>query len=282
MTGKILKMGLNDLNGNSDERKVVVFAAFEHIKYMNNYAIFAFEGEYGKNKLCYGSIHIKDNSLIVFSVSNEVKKYIDQFIEEYMSSKLVDFKILDINEIEKVEMVSYSEMNYDKLQLLDDKSIIRVTPKNDNNKSEDSKPVFLYILVFILILFGIGLTLLYLYPDMFAIKYKELVCTNNLYDEDMMLNYDIDKDIKFDRNDKVVSIDVIKNYTFLDSNSYYEFKENDRHLEYFNSGEGYKYLDVGLNLRVFYKEKSVIDDYDEMLGYLKREGFNCIEKEYEK
>ena len=124
--------------------------------------------------------------------------------------------------------------------------------------------------------------LLYLYPDMFAIKYKELVCTDNLYDENMMLNYDIDKDIKFDRNDKVVSIDVIKNYIFLDSNSYYEFKENDRHLEYFNSGEGYKYLDVGLNLRVFYKEKSVIDDYDEMLGYLNREGFNCIEKEYEK
>ena len=31
-----------------------------------------------------------------------------------------------------------------------------------------------------------------------------------------------------------------------------------------------------------YQEDSVIDDYSEMLLYLKKEGFSCIEKEYEK
>lgn len=281
MAGKILKIGLNDLNGNSDDRKVVVFASFSHTKYMNNYVIFAFEGEYSKNKLCFGSIHIKDNSLVIFSVNDGIKKYIDQFIEEYTSSNLVNFKILDISRIEKVEIVSYSEMEYDKIQLLDDISIERII-KEEDNEVINKKPLILYILLFILIFFCIGLTLLYLYPDVFAVKYKELVCNDNLYDEDMMLNYDISKDIKFNKNDKVVSIDVVKNYTFLDSDSYYEFKENDKHLEYFNGGEGYKYLDEGLNLRIFYKENSVIDDYEEMLEYLKREGFNCIEKEYEK
>lgn len=280
MSGKILNIGLNDLNGQVDDRKVVVFACFEHTKYMNNYVIFSFLGEYNKNKLYFGSIHIKDDSLIIFSVKNDIKKYIEQFVLEYTSSKLESFKLLDIDKIEKVLLVSYNEMEYDKLQLLDDISIKKIIEKKEDVSSK--KPIFIYIILFVLILLCIGLTLLYLYPDMFSVKYKELVCTDNLYDDKIMLNYDINKDIKFDRHDKIVSIDVVRNYTFLDSDSYYEFKENNKHLEYFNNGEGYKYLDSGLSFKIFYKENSVIDDYYEMLEYLKREGYSCIEREYEK
>lgn len=280
MAGKILNVGLNDLNGQVDDRKVVAFACFEHTKYMNNYVIFTFLEEYSKNKLYFGSIHIKDDSLIIFSVKDDIKKYIEQFILEYTSSKLESFKLLDIDRIEKVLLVSYNEMEYDKLQLLDDMSIKKTIEKKEDISSK--KPMFIYVILFVLILFVIGLTLLYLYPDMFSVKYKELVCNNNLYDEKIMLNYDINKDIKFDRNDKVSSINVVKKYTFLDSDSYYEFKENDKHLEYFNNGEGYKYLDSGLNLSIFYNDNSVIDDFDEMLEYLKREGYNCIKREYEK
>lgn len=280
MSGKILNIGLNDLNGQVDDRKVVVFACFEHTKYMNNYVIFSFLGEYNKNKLYFGSIHIKDDSLIIFSVKDDIKKYIEQFVLEYTSSKLESFKLLDIDKIEKVLLVSYNEMEYDKLQLLDDISIKKVIEKKEDVSSK--KPIFIYIILFVLILLCIGLTLLYLYPDMFSVKYKELVCTDNLYDDKIMLNYDINKDIKFDRHDKIVSIDVVRNYTFLDSDSYYEFKENNKHLEYFNNGEGYKYLDSGLSFKIFYKENSVIDDYYEMLEYLKREGYSCIEREYEK
>ena len=77
MAGKILKIVSNDLYGNVDERKIVVFACFLHTKYMNNYVVFSFLGEYDKKKICYGSVHIKDNSLVIFSVKNNVKKYID-------------------------------------------------------------------------------------------------------------------------------------------------------------------------------------------------------------
>jgi len=281
MTGKILKIVSNDLYGNVDERKVVVFASFVHTKYMNNYVIFSFLGEYGKNKLGYGSIHLKDDSLVIFSVKEDIKKYIDEFLVEYTSDKIENFELLDISKIEKVELVSYNEMEYDKLQMLEDKSITKVVNTNEV-KIKEKQPIFFYILIFILVLFAIGLTILYLYPDMFTIKYKELVCTDNLYDNKLMLNYDIDKDIKFDKKDMVKSIDVVKTYTFLDSNSYYEFKDSNKFQEYFTDGEGYKYIDEGLMLRLFYQENSVIDDYDEMLVYMKREGFNCVEKEYEK
>lgn len=279
MAGKILKVATNDLSGKVDERKVVVFSCFKHIKYMNDYVVFSFDGEYSKKKLCFGSIHLKDKSLVIFSVKDNIKKYIDEFLLEYTSDKMENFKILDIDKLEKVEIISYNEMDYNNLQLLDDKSIIRsVISENDVEK----KPIFLYFIIFILVLLSIGLTLLYLYPDMFTIKYKELVCRSNLYDEKMMLNYDIEKDIKFDGNDKVIKNNVVKTYTFLDSNNYYEFKNNSNYEEYFSSGETYKFIDGELKLKLFYSENYVIDDYDEMLTYLKREGFSCIETEYEK
>ena len=85
MNGKILKISSNDLYGNVDERQVVVFACFNHIKYMNKYVLFTFLGEYDKKKLYYGSIHMKENSLVVFSVRDNVFGYIDKFKNEYIS-----------------------------------------------------------------------------------------------------------------------------------------------------------------------------------------------------
>ena len=281
MAGKILKVSSNDVYGKVDERKTVVFACFEHTKYMNNYVIFSFEGEYNKNKLCYGSIHLKENSIVIFSVKDNIKQYIDEFLNEYENDKVVNYKILDITKIEKVEIVSYNEMDYSKLQLLDDKSIVKEI-KQEEVVVKNKEPIFLYILLVILILFAIGLTLLYFKPELFGGRNKRLFCTNNLYDNEIKISYDIEKDIKFNSNDKIDSIDIVRSYTFLDSDSYYEFKNNDKHLEYFNNGEGYKYIDEGLQFRVFYQESTVIDDYEEMLMYLNREGFSCIESGYEK
>lgn len=284
MTGKILKVSSNDLYGKADERKVAVYACFEHTKYMNNYVIFSFYDEtikeVDKKKLCYGSIHLKKDAIVIFSVREEIKQYIDKFNTGYLDNKLDDFKIINLDKITKVEIVSYNEMEYDRIELIVDKSL----PKPDNKEEEvvvKKKPVFLYILIFILVLSSIGLTLLYFKPDLFTIKYKELICNNRLYDQDLGLYYDIKKDVKFTKNDKVESNNNIKTYTFKDIDSYNEFKDNNKQEVYFNNGS-YKYIDEELKLRLFQTETGIIDDYDEMLNYLKREGYSCKESEYEK
>lgn len=277
MSGKELRISSNDLYGNVDDRIVRVYACFEHSKYMNNYIVFSFGTD--NNKLCYGSVHLKENSLVIFSVKNDVEKYILEFTNQYINDKLDDFKIISLNNINKVELVSYNETEFDKLLLLDEKAIPKVIVKEE---VKESKPVFLYLVVFVLILLALGLTLLYFKPELFAIKYKGLECTNKLYDNEMTLYYDIEKTIMFDKDDKVEKIDVVRIYNFLDNGSYLEFKNRDDHNKYFNNGEGYKYIDEEFKFKVFYKEDSVIDDYDEMLTYLKREGFSCVEREYER
>ena len=53
---------------------------------------------------------------------------------------------------------------------------------------------------------------------------------------------------------------------FLDSNYYYQFKNNEKHYEYFNNGEGYKYIDEELLFRVIYQEKTIIQS-DNFFSY---------------
>ena len=280
MNGKVLKIVSNDLYGNVDDRSVVVFACFCHTKYMNNYVVFAVKGEYGKKKICYGSVHLKNNSLVIFSVKDNIRKYIEDFLSEYLLDRLDNFTILNIDNVEKVELVSCSDMDCDNLLELEEKSIPKLDDIEDNNVSK--KPIFLYFLLICLVLFGIGLTIIYFNPKLVGIKYRQLVCNNSLYDKELMLNYDVEYDIKFDDKDKLNSIDVNKIYIFLESDVYYDFKDNNRFEEYFNNGEAYKFIDSELKFKVMYQKTSVIDSYDEMLVYMKKEGFSCIEKEYEK
>jgi len=278
MNGKIIKISSNEINEKSEKKNAIIFAVFQHSKYMNNYIVFAVENEYDKNKLYYGSVHLKKDSLIVFSVKDNVKEYIEQFLVELENDKVENFKILNISEVNKMELISFNEMDYDKLTLLDSKTILRL----EKEKEEENKPVFLYFLLILLIVLGIGLSLLYFFPDLFSVKYKQLKCSNSFYDNDIKMDYIISRDIKFEKKDKVDSIDVVRIYTFLDSNEYYEFKDNNKHLDYFYDAGGYKYIDELLQFKIFYKDSSVIDDYDEMYEYLNKEGYSCLEKEYEK
>ena len=283
MLGKILKVYANDVNGNVDDRRALVFSAFQHTKYMNNYVVFTFEGDFEKNKLYYGSVHIKQNSLVVFSIKDDAKIYIDKFLTEYENNNLTEFKIFDISELTRIELVSFNEMEYNKIKMLNDKTIPKeITKKEEIDRPIDIKGIFLYVSLVILIILAVVITIIYLFPNMVLSGNEQLICNNREYDKKLQLYYDTEKNVKFNSNSKLKSIDVIKTYTFLDTTKYEEFKNNQKHLEYFKNVDSYKYVDESLQLKLMYKENNVIDDYDEMLTYLKKEGFSCELIEYEK
>ena len=86
----------------------------------------------------------------------------------------------------------------------------------------------------------------------------------------------------FDKKDRVDNIEVIRIYTFIDSNKYYDFKDNNKQYQYFTNGEKFKFIDESLQLKIIYNENSVIDEYEEMYVYMNREGYSCKEVEYER
>ncbi len=281
MFGKIVKIFSNDLYGNPDDRKLVIFAAFEHKKYMNKYCIFAIEGEYANKKLYYGSIHIKDNTIVIFSVADNDKKWVDEFVTEYLSSKLNDkeYSLIDIANLDRAELISSTEVECDNLNTLDSISIKRVAPTTEET-TKNSKSGLKFLLV-LFILLGIGITYLYLNPDILTLKLKMLNCTKSEFNNNISMRYNIEKNIRFDKDEVPSTIEVIETYKFASGEEYTDFKDNNKESIYFKKDGEYKYIDSSNELKVFYNETTIIDNYKEMYNYLKKEGYTCQEETYD-
>lgn len=277
MHGKILKVVSNDLYGNATDKKVAVFVCFNHLKYMNKYIMFTYMGEYDKNILYYGSIYEKGKTIVIFKVRKEEEEYINKFREDYLNDIVNDkeYQILDIGMMEGVEIVSFTEVEYDKLSLLDKKSIQRlnnIETEENNNK----KPVFLYVLLVILIVLLGGITYLY-FTDDGSSNDKKLVCSIDKYDNTVMVNYKEERNILYNKKNKIVSITINDKYIFDDVDKYNEFKDNKKEQEYFKKDGTFKYDDNLLMLMISYKGDSVIDNIGEMKSYLESEGYSCKE-----
>lgn len=277
MTGKKLKISNNDLYGNQDERQVAAFVCFNHLKYMNNYVIFSFVGEYDKNILYYGSIHLKTNSLVIFAVKENEKVYIDTFREQFLTNTIdpKEYQIIDISQIEKVELVSFTEVPYDKISILDNLTISKpMTKKQEETK--ESKPFFLYFLLIVLIAFLSFITYLKFNPNIIP-EPKALTCTNNFYNQELKMNYEEIRKVLFNPNGTINKIDVTNTYTFPDEETYLDFKNNDKETEYFKNINNFEYLDDTLSINIYYEESTIIETYDDMYNYLKKEGYECLE-----
>ena len=279
MNGKILKLANNDLYGNALDRTVSVFVAFTHKKYMNHYVIFTYTDMLDKKQLYYGSVHLKPDSLVVFQVNDNVLPIVNEFISEYLNDKIDanEYEIIDIKDINKLEFVSASVTDYDNLKALDDKSIKKeATVEGAANKSHTG--LYLFIVVIMLLLGGV--TYLYFNPSLLQTELKELKCESNLYHSELEMKYLREIEIKFNKADEPVKYAVTETYKFSDMTTYFEFKDNDRQNEYFNTIGSYKYTDALNQLKIFYDEETVIDNYQELYKYLKNEGYTCQEGTY--
>ena len=280
MNGKVLKISNNDLNGNNDDRKIAVFAAFIHKKYMNKYAIFAFENELDKKKLAFGSIHLKNDSLVTFDVRPNEKDFINTFVSQYLDNKIdeSEYEIIDISNISKIELVSYGQEDFDKLADLDKLSIKRVV----NNEEADNKKGYgmLYFIIMVLILLLGGITYLYFNPDLFDVELKQLNCYKEGFNEIVELNYTSEAELKFNRKDEIDTFNKIDTYKFNNEEDYLKFKGNNEESKYFNINGAYKYNDNKLELKLIYTDKLVIYKYDEVLKYLENNGYTCVEGTY--
>lgn len=278
MNGKVLKVFNNNLYGETDEREVILFAAFVHKKYMNKYAIFTFNKELDKNKLYFGSIHMKENSLVTFKVKNEEEEIINSFLSEYENDNLEEFELIDITSLSKIEFVGYNTKDYLELEMLKDKSIPKgVDYINDEYKKKN--PVLKIFVVLLLLAIGF---LVYWYLNTGLFKVNTLKCTKSGYNSNIKLDYDAEKTITFNDNGNVKNIKVIETYKFKSVNSYNNFKNESKHYMYFNYDGNYKYIDETLELKIFYSEENIIKDYEKIKYMYMNDGYTCEEVKDEK
>lgn len=282
MNGKIVKISSNDLYGNVDDRSIAVFAAFNHKKYMNKYVIFTYEGEFDKKKLYYGSLHLKKNAMVVFSVTEANKKIINEFIDCYMNNTInpKDFVILDIDKVEKAEIVSSNEMDFDKLEEIDKKSIKRVQKVEEEEEIPKVGRIFLYIVLLIMFILLGGVTYLYFFPEKFMTEYKQIECKSFPINTELRMKYRSFKVFKLDKSLAIGEANVTDTYTFENSNDYFDFKDNHKESDYFHVVGEYQYDDKALTLTLTYNEEAPADNYDDLTSYMKAEGYECNDGKY--
>ena len=281
MKEKILDVSTNDLYGNVDLRKAEVFACFNHKKYNNKYVIFTFLGELDKKKLYYGSAFLKNDSLVIFSINQDNLKYIENFEKEYLTGKLdeQEYEIIDLKDISKVELVSYDNIESEDLIKLEELSIKK---EIDSSKkvNEKKKPAILYVLLVVLIAALIGLTYFYFNPKVFMTKYTKMNCQTKQYNHKLNMNYLEEREFLFDKNNKLKKEMVYENYIFPDESKYNDFKDQKKENEYFKIDGTFKYNDEKLELKIIYKDESIIDNYLEMKKYLEDKQYTCNEEVY--
>ena len=179
----------------------------------------------------------------------------------------------------KIELVSYSETDFDKLNELVDKSI----PKEKDEPEENNKSTGTFFLVFLLLIMIaalVGVTFLYFFPEQFTTELDQLECTINKHNDEIDLDYTSTQTIKFDKEGKVITIDVADLYTFDSMNTYLDFKNNEKHMQYFNIEGTYKYIDSELQFKLMYKTESIIQEHEQIKRYLTNDGYSCIEGKY--
>ena len=279
MKGKVLRVFNNDLYGRVDDRQVVVFASFIHKKYMNKYAIFAFQNEYHQNKLYYGSIHIKENSLVIFKVRNEIKTVFDEFLNQYTNGNLLDYELIDISNLNKLEIVGYNEMTYDKILLLDDLSIPK--PKIEIKEENSSHSTFKLIIPIVLLIVGALAAYIFLMPNL--LEQRHLICTRDNYHQEMRLNYHEKLSITFTGKKHLKEYLVEEKYQFRTTLTYQSFKDELRHFKYFDGKDKkYQYDDSNLQLIVTYEKNIEANDLSKLQHQIEQTGFKCNEETHEK
>lgn len=271
MKGKLLKVFANDLNGTVDDRVVIFFAAFNHKKYSNKYGLFVFKDELNQNKLYFASIHIKDNSLVTFSIKKEQFNIIDAFLEEYTQNKFEEFELIDITNQSKIELVGYNEKEYNNLMMLYNISIPVEKPKE---VKETKKTNILSILITVLILLVSSFGLYWFFhPRLF--NPLVLNCVTQGTDDILIANFTKTKNITFNKNDLVKDIRISETINFKNEDNYYNYKEGNNHEVYYNNIESFEYIDELQELRIYYLEDSTPKKYDEIKVTLEKEGYVC-------
>ena len=272
MQGKILKVFNNDINSKEDDREIQLFAIFNHKKYSNKYAIFTINNT---NKLCYGSIFIRDNTIVIFNIKEDFNPLISDFINEYKNNSFKEYELLSTEEISKVELVNYNEIDYPDINSLYTLSFPKPTPPEENKNNKSSLKIVLITIFFII------LTIIVYFFVVNNNKPKTLDCTINSHNYDINLDYIISKNITFNERNLIEKIEVTETYKFPSLDEYDKFKKEEKHYDYFGMKGSYKYIDEEQILKIFYNEATLASDYDQIKSILSKEGYTCIEEQNE-
>ena len=284
MIGKILKV--KDINAafNKKEKRVSVFACFTHVKYSDNYIIYADNNDYQSGILCYGTVYIKGNTIVIFDVKQDKENIIFDYVNKIINNvNDNEYSAIDISNMTEVEIISNSDKNVgnDLLVKLDELTI----PKEvvDASEEENNESLgFLYFMLIIFLFLLAGSIYIYFNKDKYLKQYDKVICTINSSNESEEYKYSDKLYLEFDQKKELRYLSHDVSYKFYEKSGYNSFKYTNLWAE--NKMDDYKFNDNELIFTYTSSGKSIEDyelmtSYDEVVGYYKSNGYECVEEE---
>lgn len=282
MIGKILKVKDINMAFNEKAKKVSVFTCFTHVKYSDNYIAFADYDNYKNGILYYGTVYIKGNTVVIFDIKQDKENIVFDFVNKITSgANDSEYSIINISNMTEVEIISKNEKNVgsELLNKLDELTI----PKEVVDASEEERNEslgFLYFMLIIFILLLGGSIYLYFNKDKYLKQYDKVVCTLSntndgyKYSDKLYLEFDSKNELRYLNHDV--------SYQFDNKNDYNNFKYTNLWAE--NKMSDYNFDDSKLIFTYTNSSKTIEDNelmtaYDEVIGYYKSNGYDCIKEE---
>ena len=281
MIGKVINVGEFELKFGNKQRQINAYACFKEKKYNTTIIVFSFVGD---NNIYYGNAHVKNNKIVIMKLNQDKSELINTFIDNLLNNSINDYKIIKLDTIETVEIISYNNLEIDnnKIKSLDDKTIPKPEIKNEEEKVSNHKLVIFIVLG--LILLGVGSYIFVNRENIFNNK-KDYECVTSYDHDELDVKVTEIRSINF-VNKKINIMDIEVDYLFNNRSDYLSFKRNKKEFNYSLYKDGsYKYLDEEDTLKMFYtnyKDNNLKNNkLDNVIKDLESKGYKCnlIEKE---
>lgn len=235
MYGKVAKISEYELKFGTKEQKANIFICCKALNNGDTYVIYSKIGSENTGQLFYGLAHVNNNKIVVMEPKNGASEIIKEIVWKILNNdSLNNYKVLDIKNIEKIEIIADSSLNM-KPEVVKKLLDITIPKKIEETKQNKTKGHGCLIFMIIIVILG---TVGFIGYDKFNKKIghgMELICEKNMANTKINAFVKRKVDILYNINDDVSKLTENTSYTFNNYDNYNNFREKGTYFEYVES-----------------------------------------------
>lgn len=277
MIGKRIKV--NDFKFKYGEETIYinVHGAFKYKKSGNKYVVYS----YNNNKLCYGSLFIRDNELVIMLSKNDKEDIILNFIDDVLNENISnDYEIISLDKINSAQIIDEGTITKD----YDTNKLYNLTMPKEEIKKENvnvkkKKSLSISSIFFMLFILVLG-AFFFFNPEVIIGEDISYICTKEYASKELSATIKEETNFIFSGRGKIKSATLSTNYIFNNNNTYTEFKNEGLFYKYMEEGDTYKFIDDSSTFRIISKidnlsEYFSFDTEDNLIKFYENNKYDC-------
>lgn len=279
MIGKKVRVNDYKLTYGEETIYIYLYGVFKN-KIGNKYAIYSYSNK--SSKLFYGTYFEKNNEAVIMASKENPKELVKQFAESLLEDNYKDkFEIISLEKIASAEIIDEYQADFSvDLNKLKDLTIPKPVVKTEEEEKKEKKPVSLAVLFFIVFIIVV-IAFFFVNPEIIIGKDKVYSCTKNYLHKKLPASVSEEISLTFTGKGNIISIDLIADYKFNNTDYYMEFRDKGYFYQYMEENDTYKFIDEKYTYRLFSnidvesEEYFMPTDEQELVSNFEEKGYTC-------